>query len=116
MGEIIDVTSLEWQPVRPDVAESVFGKTLLADGVKIVLTRVEPGGKFSVHRDDYDHLFYFFSGQGVVLVGERQFEARPGLVVRIEAGESHAYENTGTKDLVLLSVNLPVNKSGRRKE
>ena len=107
MGQIVDVAELEWQPVRPDVAREVVGKTLLADGVKIVLTRVVPGGGFSMHRDDYGHLFYFLGGEGIVRVGENQYPAHPGLVVRVAAGEPHAYENTGSVDLTLLSVNVP---------
>lgn len=112
MGETIDTASLEWQPVRPDVADRVYGKTLLADGVKVVLTRVAPGGRFSPHRDDYGHLFYFLSGQGVVSVGEKQFEVWPGLAVRVAAGEAHAYENTGPEDLILFSINLPCSTCG----
>jgi len=107
MGQIVDVTELEWQPVRPDAAHGVYGKTLLADGVKIVLTRVAPGGGFSMHRDDYGHLFYFLGGEGVVWVEGNRYPSRPGLLVRVAAGEPHAYENTGSEDLTLLSVNIP---------
>jgi len=107
MGQIVDVTELEWQPVRPDAAHGVYGKTLLADAVKIVLTRVAPGGRFSMHRDDYGHLFYFLGGEGVVWVEGNRYPSRPGLLVRVAAGEPHAYENTGVEDLTLLSVNIP---------
>jgi mannose-6-phosphate isomerase-like protein (cupin superfamily) len=107
MGEVFDVMSLDWRPVRPDVAREVYGKTLLADGVKVVLTRVAPGGGFSTHRDDYDHLFYFLGGEGLVWVGDEHFEVRAGLTVRVAAGEAHAYENTGIEDLMLISVNAP---------
>lgn len=107
MSEAFDVATLEWQPVRPDVARGVFGKTLLAGEVKLVLTRVAPGGKFDLHRDDYAHLFYFLAGQGAVWVNDQQFAAAPGLVVRVSAGDLHAYENAGEQDLVLISVNLP---------
>jgi len=72
-----------------------------------VLTRVAPGGKFKTHRDNYAHLFYFLSGSGVVEVEEKNFDARPGIVVQIAAGEAHAYENVGADDLVLISMNLP---------
>ncbi len=102
-----DISNLDWQPVRPNVTTGVFGKRLLADGVWVVLTRVAPGGKFATHRDDYGHLFYFLSGEGIVRVGDEQIVARHGVVVQIEPGEPHAYENTGSQDLVLLSLNLP---------
>lgn len=107
MSEVFQITALEWQPVRPDVARGVYGKTLLANGVKLVLTRVEPGGTFATHRDDYGHLFYFLSGEGRVWVQEKEYEARVGLVVLVAAGESHAYKNTGDQDLLLISVNVP---------
>ena len=107
MGKAVDVTPLEWRPVRPDVAREVYGKTLLADGVKVVLTRVAPGGGFSVHRDDYGHLFYFLGGEGLVWVGEKRFKAQAGLAVRVMADEAHAYENTGAGDLTLISINVP---------
>jgi mannose-6-phosphate isomerase-like protein (cupin superfamily) len=107
MGEFFDAASLEWQPVRPDVAREVYGKTLLAEDTKLVLTRVAPGGKFALHQDDYGHLFYFLSGEGLVWVQDEQFKAMPGLVVRVTAGEAHAYENISDQDLMLISVNIP---------
>jgi len=70
-------------------------------------SRVAPGGKFLTHRDNYAHLFYFLSGSGVVQVEEKKFDARPGIVVQINAGQTHAYENTGVDDLILISMNLP---------
>ncbi len=107
MGKIFGTDSLEWQPVRPDVTREVYGKTLLEGGMKIVLTRVAPGGIFAPHRDPYGHLFYFLAGCGTVRVGDRETEAGPGLVVRVAPGELHSYENTGADDLTLISVNVP---------
>ena len=106
MSEVFDASSLEWQPVRPDVSCGVYGKTILEDGVKFTLTRVALGGRFDIHRDYYEHLFYFLSGEGLFWVQNKQFKAMPGLVVRVTAGEPHAYENTGDQDLVFISVNL----------
>ncbi len=106
MGEVFDAAQLEWEPVRPDVAHGVYGKTLLSDGIKVVLTRVAVDGRFDMHRDSYGHLFYFLSGEGLVWVEDKQFKAVPGLVVRVTTGELHAYENTDNQDLMLISVNL----------
>lgn len=107
MSKVFQITALEWQPVRLDVASGVYGKTLLAEGARLVLTRVKPCGKFSMHRDDYGHLFYFLEGEGIVCVGDERYQAQPGLVVQVAAGEAHAYENTGNQDLILISVNVP---------
>jgi len=98
--------SVAWNPVRPEIARNIQGKTLLEGAAKIVLTRVEPQGAFASHRDDYDHLFYFLSGRGVVSVEGRTFDALPGLVVEISAGEEHSYANTGREDLILISANI----------
>jgi len=107
MNEVFDISSLEWQPVRPEVSHNVFGKAMLNGKVKAVLTRVAPGGKFNMHADAYAHLFYFLSGEGTVWVGKKQSEARSGVVVQVDAGEPHAYENTGKEDLLLVSLNIP---------
>jgi quercetin dioxygenase-like cupin family protein len=112
MTEAIDLDALDWAPVRPDVAHGVYGKPLLDEGIKIVHTRVEPGGEFSPHQDRYAHLLYFLSGTGLVGAGEQRFHAKAGLVVRISAGEVHFYRNTGKEDLILISLNIPEAKEG----
>jgi mannose-6-phosphate isomerase-like protein (cupin superfamily) len=68
-------TTPDWQPVRPQLTRGVFGKTIFDGDVKVVLSRVEPGGKFAVHRDDYAHVFYFLSGVGTVTVADSRFDA-----------------------------------------
>jgi mannose-6-phosphate isomerase-like protein (cupin superfamily) len=108
MSNYFDISSLEWKPVRPEIANGVFGKAMLDGNVKAVLTRVEPGGKFKMHADKYAHLFYFLSGVGSVWVGDKRSDARTGVVVHVDAGIMHAYENTGKEDLLLVSLNLPV--------
>jgi len=109
MSNVFNVESLDWKLVRPDMANGVYGKTLLADGIRIILTRVAPGGSFKMHRDDYGHLFYFTDGEGLLMVQNKKFKAVPGLIVRVNNGETHAYENTGKQDLILISVNIPTN-------
>ncbi len=108
--QINTIDALEWEPVRPEITRGVFGKTLLADGVKAVLTRVAPGGEFKLHRDLYGHLFYFLSGEGTVVVQDQQTIARAGVIVQVNPGEMHAYTNPGKEDLMLVSFNLPSQK------
>jgi quercetin dioxygenase-like cupin family protein len=109
-SEAFDLDSIEWKPVRQDVADGVYGKTVLDEFIKIVHTRVKPGGGFSPHEDSYAHLLYFLSGSGIVGVGKQRLHARTGLVVHISAGEEHFYQNTGDDDLILISLNIPVVK------
>jgi len=107
VAEFLDDDSLCWQPVRPEIAEGVSGKVLLAGPTRAVLTRVAPGGRFAPHRDPYSHLFYILAGTGLISAGEEQRSVGPGAVVRIAAGELHGYENSGNEKLLLLSLNLP---------
>lgn len=107
MDRFVEAASLEWRPVRPDVARGVFGRTLLDGGTKVVLTRVVPGGSFAPHRDGYGHLFYILEGTGIVGVGAEEHQAKPGLAVHVATGEEHWYRNTGGSDLLLISVNIP---------
>jgi hypothetical protein len=65
MGFITDIESLAWESVRPDVARDVFGKPLLrSDGIKLVLTKILPGGGFETHRDAYVTCSIFLKAQG----------------------------------------------------
>jgi mannose-6-phosphate isomerase-like protein (cupin superfamily) len=105
--DVFDIGGLEWEPVRTEITNGVLGKTLMAGRTTVVLTRVVPGGRFRMHKDKYGHLFYFLRGMGKVVVEGKETEAREGIVVRIAPGESHSYENTGTEDLMLISMNLP---------
>jgi quercetin dioxygenase-like cupin family protein len=110
MSEVIDLNSLDWKSVRPDTAHGVYGKSLLDGTIKIVHTRVEPGGGFSPHQDSYAHLLYFLSGSGTVGIGEQRFYVRAGHLVQISAGDEHFYQNTGDDDLILISLNIPAPK------
>jgi quercetin dioxygenase-like cupin family protein len=111
-SQIIQTALLEWQPIRPDVAHGVYGRTLLAENLKVVLTRVEPGGMVGAHRDNFGHFFYFISGVGRVHLGDEQVEARAGLAARVAPGQAHAYANTSTEELVLISINIPSSGGG----
>lgn len=107
MENFQDIDSLPWGPVRPELTQGVTGKTLLDGPTKVVLTRVEPGGRFSLHRDPYGHLFYILEGHGHIQVGDRESAVSAGFVVQVEPGELHGYVNLGPDELLLLSLNLP---------
>lgn len=107
MTEFLDLESIPWQPVRPELTRDVSGKALLDGPTKTVLTRVAPGGRFAPHRDPYAHLFYVLEGKGRVMAGTEERTVGPGSIVRVSAGELHGYENTGMEEMLLLSLNLP---------
>ena len=98
----------DWQPVRPDLTSGVIGKLLHEDPMKTVLTRVDPGGFFRPHRDHYGHLFHILSGEGMFSVEGEDYHLTAGMSLQIQAGALHGYENCGKEELLLISVNRPL--------
>ncbi len=100
-----------WRVLRPELTRDVSGASLLPEGagggVKIVVTRVAPGGEFATHVDPYDHIFYCLAGTGEGGLGEERYCLFPGCVVQVPAGLAHGYRNIGAEELWLLTVNLP---------
>ena len=76
--------------------------------VKILLTKVEPGGEFPEHIDNYHHVMYFIKGEGKAILDRKSIEIRPNLLLEIPAGTNHGYKNTGGDDLILITVNIPL--------
>ena len=107
---IYDLDEREWVPLRGDFSRGVSGKPLVPAGlteVKVLWTRVAAGGEFPSHRDAYHHVFCFLAGEGSGWLADENYEIRPGRVVQVPAGVEHGYRNTGTQDLVLLTLNIP---------
>jgi quercetin dioxygenase-like cupin family protein len=110
---IYQLKDTDWNPIRPGVTKGIVGKALLPKGTKDVdvsVTKVEPGGEFSLHVDPYHHVYYIFQGKGEVRVGEDVYPVGPETVVQVPAGEVHAYRNTGGTEMILLTLNIPVEK------
>jgi len=107
MSRAFQLEDLAWEPVRPALTNGIFGRTMLDAGTKMVFTRVEPGGEFAAHVDSYGHLMYVLSGSGRAISGGIEFPLAPGTVLQIDAGEKHSYQNDGSEQLVLITLNLP---------
>ncbi len=103
---------VEWKAIRKDLTKGVFGKRLNRGDIteiKMVLTKVEPSGEFPLHKDAYHHIFYFLKGIGKGQLGDESYEIRPGVAVEVPAGEEHGYKNTGEENLLLITLNIPIN-------
>jgi mannose-6-phosphate isomerase-like protein (cupin superfamily) len=71
------------------------------------LGRIRPGKGSTPHRDPYNHAFYFMRGSGKVRIGRKEWDLRPGTIVKIPAGKAHGFTNTGPDDLVFLVIYDP---------
>ena len=76
----------------------------------VTVTKVEPGGEFALHDDPYHHVFYVVQGKGEVCVGEDVYALEAETIVEVPAGEFHAYRNKGGTEMILLTLNIPVDK------
>ncbi len=103
-----DWSELVWKSTRPDLTSGIHACILVRTGAVIqavMLTRVEPGGLFSIHADEYNHVFLFIEGTGKGWVGNESYNIKPKMLVRVPAGTSHGYQNTSDSDLLLLTIN-----------
>jgi quercetin dioxygenase-like cupin family protein len=95
------------------LTKGIRGKALAPKGTKdmdVTVTKVEPGGEFALHDDPYHHVFYVVQGKGEVCLGEDVYTLDAETVVEVPAGEVHAYRNKGGTEMILLTLNIPVDK------
>ena len=70
--------------------------------------RVAPGGKTLLHwHRSSEELYHVTAGQGLMTLGEQQFEILPGDTVAIAPMTAHCVENTGDEPLVILCCCSP---------
>jgi len=74
--------------------------------------KIGPGGGSTTHKHTYNHAFYVASGNGEVMIEEQTFQMKPGTVVKVSEGKLHSVSNTGTEDLVFITVYDPPNIDG----
>ena len=100
----------------PTGYESVCESKLLIDGEalgskKLVLNHftLKPGQQtpYGSHPDPYEEAYYILSGQAVFTLGDgpkKSYDVGPGTVAFIPAGCNHQIKNTGSEDLVMLTM------------
>ena len=105
-----NIADKDWKETRPKITTKVYGKSLIPQewsDMKMVLTKVEPGGEFSTHIDAYHHIFYYLEGTGIGWIEDEEYEIQSGLVVEVLAGKKHGYRNSGSQELILITLNIP---------
>jgi quercetin dioxygenase-like cupin family protein len=65
---------------------------------------VLPGETSTAHAHDEHEIFFVVSGEGKLVHGTETHQARAGTSAHMEPGVEHSLVNTGTEDLVFLSV------------
>ena len=110
MGRIYEIAEGAFNEVQRSEARNVASHVLLGleDGgrTRLAVTRIEPGGSFGPHVDDYGHVICVLEGHGELKVGGRRTPAGPGTVMVTDPGEPHGMFATGDDAFVLVAANV----------
>ena len=72
---------------------------------RIIATSVHPGGSIGLHaHPSGDDMNYILSGSGKAVCDGREEELRPGIMHICPKGSEHSIINTGSEDLVMLTI------------
>jgi quercetin dioxygenase-like cupin family protein len=84
-----------------------FNPVVLAENqrVKVILVCLEPGQFIPVHSPQVDMALVILEGEGMLVAGEREEAARPGVVAFVPAGENRGLK--AQTRLVALHVVTP---------
>jgi quercetin dioxygenase-like cupin family protein len=107
-GSIYTFGEVKWKPFIKDCVAKIHSISLMGEGVDVLsisLTKVEPGGEFGMHKDPYDHRFYFLIGEGEGRVGDETYRIEPGVVAEIPSGKLHGYKNLSGTEMFLITIN-----------
>lgn len=110
MGQVYNPKNEEWNQIGRRGAVGVESHILAAaeEGgrTRLSLTRIEAGGTFGPHIDDYRHVFCVSEGHGEVMVGKQRTKIAPGDVVLTDIGEPHGLWADEDAALVLMTANI----------
>lgn len=93
MGERIFVTEIMNAPEEPDVS--------------LARCRVPAGVTTQLHSLSVTEWYMIEAGAGVIEIDGAQADVRPGDTIRIAPGQSQRIANTGTDDLVFMTLCRP---------
>jgi quercetin dioxygenase-like cupin family protein len=110
VGEIYDIGDAGFNGVKRKEARDVASHVLLGvdkgGRTRLAVTRIEAGGSFGPHVDDYGHVICVLEGRGELKVGGRRHAAGPGTVMVTEPGEPHGMFATEGEPFVLVAANV----------
>lgn len=86
-------------PTREKVEEWGGTEVFMTKGLSEAgLFRCDPGLSLPLHaHEDGDEYIYLFEGEGRFLVGDEDFEVRPGKLVKVPKGVLHRSYNVSDK-------------------
>jgi quercetin dioxygenase-like cupin family protein len=105
----LKLDEVSWEPFGGKT-RGIFRKSLSSmifpSGFKASLTLAKQGGDFPEHKDPYTHIFYILEGEGEAFVEGQMVPLKKGTALTVVAGKKHGYRNTGSTDLLLITLNV----------
>ena len=89
---------------RSETARVFEGAAYGNVGVSFFLTDTPPGHGPGLHRHPYAEVFIVNEGEARFRVGKERIEAEAGEIVIVPLGVPHAFTNTGTQPLRLVTL------------
>lgn len=88
----------------------ISGDRTPTEGLTVGISELPPGEEkgISSHKHPHPEVYFFLSGEGVVLLAGREHKVRTGATLFIPGGLVHAVQNNGTELLRFLYV-FPAN-------
>ncbi len=107
--KVVHVSRVEPKPVTEGGARGTRIRWLISkeDGAPNFSMRyfeIEPGGHTPRHSHPWEHEIFILEGEGLVEIGDREYEVGPGTAVFIPPDVFHSITNTGTGILKLLCL------------
>jgi mannose-6-phosphate isomerase-like protein (cupin superfamily) len=75
-----------------------------APGLPFIMRKrvLHPGAGIGLHQHHKDEIYYVVAGRGRYVLDGKQYDVAPGHAMLTRTGSTHAIEQVGTKDLVLM--------------
>ncbi|MFS8609543.1 MAG: cupin domain-containing protein [Gammaproteobacteria bacterium] len=110
---VVDSARIPWYspPGHPGAYSKILvgpGAPAESDAIDFRVSLYPPGGEVTPHvHEKAWHIYYFISGEALMLLGEEEIVARAGQAVFIPAGVVHGAKNTSTEDLHFVVLAVP---------
>lgn len=104
--ELLTETREKMRGGNGSVLITSFEKELLPASCRLFgMLRLRPGCSIGAHEHTGEaEMFYFVSGEGVVLDDGERVAVKAGDTMTCMSGHSHGVENTGSEDLVIVAT------------
>lgn len=107
MSMIINFNSIEERAVQGmnGGTGTISARMYMGENEKIIPCKIHPGGSIGTHRHDTsDDINYILSGNGTAICDGVEEELMEGVCHICKKGSEHSIINTGTEDLVMLTI------------